>query len=129
MTLSEKSAYLKGLMEGLRLDTEKAEGKLIAGIIDTLSDIALSVDDLEETVDTISEELDYVEDSLDEIEEFLGEDCCCDEEDEYADETLYEITCPKCNEVITLDEEMLDEGSISCPKCGETLEYDADSVE
>ena len=30
MTLSEKSAYLKGLMDGLKLDTEKDEGKMIA---------------------------------------------------------------------------------------------------
>jgi len=29
MTLSEKSAYLKGLMEGMKLDTETNEGKLI----------------------------------------------------------------------------------------------------
>ena len=27
MTLSEKSAYLKGLMEGMKLDTETNEGK------------------------------------------------------------------------------------------------------
>ena len=36
MTLSEKSAYLKGLMDGLKLDTDKNEGKLIAAIIDML---------------------------------------------------------------------------------------------
>ena len=30
MTLSEKSAYLKGLMEGMKLDTETNEGKLIS---------------------------------------------------------------------------------------------------
>ena len=34
MTISEKSAYLKGLMDGLNLDTEKAEGKLISAIVD-----------------------------------------------------------------------------------------------
>ena len=34
MTLSEKSAYLKGLMDGLKLDTEKDEGKMIAAIVD-----------------------------------------------------------------------------------------------
>ena len=30
MTISEKSAYLKGLMDGLKLDTETNEGKMIA---------------------------------------------------------------------------------------------------
>ena len=34
MTISEKAAYLKGLMDGLKLDTEKAEGKMIAAIVE-----------------------------------------------------------------------------------------------
>ena len=34
MTISEKAAYLKGLMDGLNLDTEKAEGKMIAAIVE-----------------------------------------------------------------------------------------------
>lgn len=38
MTISEKSAYLKGLMEGLKLDTDKAEGKLIAAMVELLGD-------------------------------------------------------------------------------------------
>ena len=29
MTICEKAAYLKGLMDGMDLDTEKAEGKKI----------------------------------------------------------------------------------------------------
>ena len=31
MNLSEKSAYLKGLMDGLKLDQEAPEGKMISG--------------------------------------------------------------------------------------------------
>ena len=36
MEISQKVAYLKGLAEGLALDTETKEGKLIAAIIDVL---------------------------------------------------------------------------------------------
>ena len=39
MTLSEKSAYLKGLMEGMKLDTATNEGKLLSAIVDLLQDI------------------------------------------------------------------------------------------
>ena len=46
MTLSEKSAYLKGLMEGMKLDTETNEGKLISEIISMLQDVAENVSDL-----------------------------------------------------------------------------------
>ena len=40
MELFEKVAYLKGLAEGLALDTETKEGKLIAAIIDVLDDMS-----------------------------------------------------------------------------------------
>ncbi|NMA25835.1 MAG: hypothetical protein GX936_09245, partial [Clostridiales bacterium] len=46
MTVLEKAAYLKGLAEGLNLDTETKEGKLISAIIDTLADIADELDEL-----------------------------------------------------------------------------------
>ena len=36
MTLSERAAYLKGLKEGLKLNTETSEGKLLNEIIEML---------------------------------------------------------------------------------------------
>ena len=48
MTLSERAAYLKGLKEGLKLNTETSEGKLLNEIIEMLEDVALSVNDLED---------------------------------------------------------------------------------
>ena len=135
MTLSEKSAYLKGLMDGLKLDTEKNEGKLIAAIVDMLGDVAETVTDLEDVVDTISDELDCIEEDLDTIDEYLMDDEDDEDEDyedydedddEYDfgdDETLYEVKCPTCGEEITIDEDMLDEGSTVCPNCGEELEF------
>lgn len=135
MTLSEKSAYLKGLMDGLKLDTEAPEGKMLAGIVDLLQDMTASVSDLEENAIAVSDELDEMEDALDAIEEFLMDDFDEDYEDEdyeldnedYEDEdAMYEVTCPKCGEVIHVDEDTLLTESIDCPKCGETLEFDFD---
>ena len=116
MTLSEKSAYLKGLMEGMKLDTETNEGKLISEIISMLQDVAENVSDLEEVVDCISDELDCIEEDLDNIDD--------QNEYDFGSETLYEVKCPTCGEVITIDEEMLDEGATTCPNCGEELEFD-----
>ena len=143
MTISEKAAYLKGLMDGLNLDTEKAEGKMIAGIVDLLGDIAKRVKDIEETTIAISDELDEIEEDLDAIEDFI-----MDEEDEYEEEedlwdeedpeegfdfgdeetTIYEVECV-CGEVINFDEETLEAGSIACPNCGENLEFDFEDEE
>ena len=130
MTLSEKAAYLKGLMDGLKLDTDKDENKVLAAIVDMLHDVAENVSDLEDVVDTISDELDCIEEDLDTIDEYLMDDE--DDDDEYDfgdDETIYEVKCPTCGEVINLDEEMLDEGSTVCPSCGEELEFDTEETD
>lgn len=130
MTLSEKSAYLKGLLDGLKLDTEKSEGKMIAAIIDMLEDVAYSISDIEAHAEAMSDELDQIEEELDAIEECLLDDEELDEDEDedfdYEDETLYEVKCPICSEVITIDEDTIEEGSIACPKCGEELEFDMD---
>ncbi|MBR1972251.1 MAG: hypothetical protein IKA16_02295 [Oscillospiraceae bacterium] len=146
MTISEKSAYLKGLMDGLKLDTEKDEGKMIAAIVDLLGDMAKRITDIEETTIAISDELDEIEEDLDAIEDFImdeDEDEFDDyEEDEldgwdededyeegfdFGDEesTIYEVECA-CGEIINFDEETLEKGSMTCPNCGETLEFSFD---
>ena len=149
MTISEKSAYLKGLMDGLKLDTEKDEGKMIAAIVDLLGDMAKRITDIEETTIAISDELDEIEEDLDAIEDFImdeDEDDFDDyEEDEldgwdededyeegfdFGDEdtTIYEVECA-CGEIINFDEEGLDAGSMTCPNGGETLEFSFDDDE
>ena len=143
MTISEKSAYLKGLMDGLSLNTETDEGKMIAAIVDLLGDMAKRITDIEETTIAISDELDEIEEDLDAIEDFIldededyedDEDEWDDEEDEdyeegfdFGDEesTIYEVVCA-CGEVINFDEEVLEAGSMTCPNCGETLEFSFD---
>ncbi len=141
MTLTEKSAYLKGLMDGMKLNTEENEGKLLAAIVDLLSDMSKVVSEVEETTLAISDELDDIEDDLDEIYDYLSDeddedfddDDDEDEDDEDYDEyddddydfedgTVYEVTC-KCGEVINFDDEILEEGSMNCPNCGELLEF------
>jgi len=139
MTLSERTAYLKGLMEGMKIDTETNEGKLFKAIIETLDDMALTVSDLDDVVDAVCDELDSIEEDLDTIEEYLldeeddedDEDEDWDDEDEFdfGDETIYEVKCPSCGSVINLDEDMLEAGSIDCPDCGEELEFDIDEEE
>ena len=103
MEITEKVAYLKGLMEGMELDTEKKEGKLLAAIIDILDDIALEIEDLKDYADELGEGLDAVSDDLEDVEDVLFEDEDEDEEDDEADdfdddEDCYATTCPTCEE-------------------------------
>ena len=46
MTLTEKVAYLKGLVDGLGVDETSKEGRIIKAIVDVLDDMALTVADL-----------------------------------------------------------------------------------
>ena len=62
MEILEKVAYLKGLAEGLALDKESKEGKLIGVIIDLLDDMALEMQDLRDEQCEIEEGLDAVSD-------------------------------------------------------------------
>ncbi|MBO5648630.1 MAG: hypothetical protein J6S76_01805, partial [Clostridia bacterium] len=50
MTLTEKVAYLKGLMEGLNINKETAEGKVLLAMADILEDLTTSVVDLEDSM-------------------------------------------------------------------------------
>ena len=143
MTISEKAAYLKGLMDGLKLDTEKAEGKMISAIVELLGDVTKKLTDVEDTTIAISDELDEIEEDLDAIEDYIldveedleeefdeEDDYGFDDEEDYEegfdfgdeDSIIYEVKCP-CGNIINFDEETLEEGSIVCDECGELLEF------
>ena len=121
MEISEKVAYLKGLAEGLALDTESKEGKLIAAIIDVLDEMSIRFEDIDDNLVDLEDGLDAVSDDLSEVEEALFE---MDEEDDEDDTEYFETTCPVCEEEIVFDEDTLESGEIRCPNCGEKLEFD-----
>ncbi len=90
MTISEKSAYLKGLMDGMKLDTEANEGKMIAAIVDLLGDVTKKVTDIEDTTIAISDELDEIEEDLDAIEDYILDEDDDYDDDDYDDDDDYE---------------------------------------
>ena len=147
MTLAEKAAYLKGLMDGIKLDTEKDENRLLKAVVDLLQDMAVSIDDLEDNAIAVSDELDEIEDNLDAIDEYLMDEDDDDDDDddfdpddylddddydlgdddyEFDEDPVYEVTCPKCGQVHQFSEKELLEGSKPCSKCGELLEFEFD---
>ena len=122
MTVTEKVAYLKGLAEGLGIQEDSKEGKLLKAVMDVLADLAVSVEDLEDYTAELTEQVDAIDEDLDALEtDFYDEDCdCCCDDDE---EAYYDVCCPNCNEEFCVDEETLLEGGIECPGCGEHLEF------
>ncbi|MGI6249055.1 MAG: CD1247 N-terminal domain-containing protein [Acutalibacteraceae bacterium] len=122
MTVTEKAAYLRGLAEGLKLDPEKPETKIINSMMDLLDDLALTVSDLEDGLGIVSEQLDEVDEDLDAVERFIYEGIVGDDED--LEDEYYDVECPKCGEVICVDARIIEDGEIDCPNCGEALEFD-----
>ena len=125
MTNSERASYIRGLMDGLELDPNAKETKVLNAIVELLDDLCLSVEELDEGLGELSEQVDEIDYDLGELEEDYYE---LEDEDDF-DDAEFEVTCPSCGDTIELNDEMLEEGSIVCPGCGETLEFDFDDDE
>ena len=130
MELKEKVSYIKGLMEGMEYDTTTKEGKLMAAVVDVLSEMAEDVTLINEDVEDLNDAVDAMSEALEDVEDYLFED---EDEEDDADELyedgLYEITCPKCGEVVCVDEDMLSDDNLSCPNRGTKFEVDFEDEE
>ncbi|OQB14046.1 MAG: hypothetical protein BWY15_01418 [Firmicutes bacterium ADurb.Bin193] len=118
--ISEKVSYLRGLAEGMKLNTESNEGKLISEILGVLDEVA--------------EDIKYLEDSQEELFDrvYELEEDVYDNEYEYdyynnEDDDGYCLKCPNCNDEFVLgSDEFESDDDIICPRCGETIEFDCD---
>ncbi|MBR3679230.1 MAG: hypothetical protein IKL87_03410 [Oscillospiraceae bacterium] len=140
MKLTEKIAYMKGMLDGMELDTSTKEGKAIAQMAEVMEEMAVYIDDLQSQLDEVTELCDILDEDLGAVEE----DLYCDDDDfdlgsvidpddidylgEEEDDPQYEVQCPTCGDTIIIDETILEEGSITCPGCGETLDFDYDTI-
>ena len=133
MEITEKVAYMKGLMEGMKIDTETNEGKILSAMVDILEDIGLELEDLWNAQGELEDGLDVVSDDLEDIEDIVYDEESFDDEyyedDAEEDEDCYATTCPTCEETIYFDESVLEDGEVICPNCGEKLEFDMSSLE
>ena len=139
MTLIEKAAYIKGLADGLDLDKNTKEGKLIDALIDIVGELTDAIYDIDEDLDTLNDYIEEIDEDLGSVEELLYDDCdcdcddddddfecdgdCdfCDEDCELADEDYFEVECPSCGETICFDGS-IDPEELACPACGEKFE-------
>lgn len=124
MSMNESVAYLKGLAEGLDIDIETKEGKLLNAIIDVLDEMASEISEIEETCDELDEIIDIIDEDLGNLESEVYGDDDDDDDCDCCDGDLYEVTCPMCGNEVYLGEDTIIEGSVECSECGEKLEFD-----
>ena len=144
MTLTERTAYIKGLCEGMGLDKKDTpEAKIINALLELCEEMALEIEDVEYDIGELADYCEELDEDLGDVEEVLldmddedddGEwddedecdgdcDACdfCDDCGYCDDEDYYEILCPSCGETVCFDGSAFDEETLLCPACGSEI--------
>lgn len=126
----EKVAYLRGVADGMELGEDKY-AKLFRLIIETLDDMADTLDENEEAIIDMDECIDDMCDELSDIDECLDALLDDDDYDDEDDDDFIELECPHCGETVYFDQSMLEgDEPLICPCCNEpvvpTLDEDED---
>lgn len=138
MNLTEKASYIKGLAEGLEIDKESKEGKIIAALLDLTGEMAQELAKVRKDIDEIDDDLDYLNDYVEELDDDLESvENLLDGEDEDEDEDDYDFDGEEDDDDSPLGDDDCDgdcEGchgcddeeyyEIVCPSCGETVCFD-----
>ena len=87
MTLTERTAYIKGLCEGMGLDKKDTpEAKVINALLALCEEMALEIEDIESDIGELADYCEELDEDLGDVEEVLLDmddecDCGCDCED------------------------------------------------
>ena len=148
MTITEKAAYLRGLVEGRDLDPEAGEGKLWYVLSELVGDMAGELAALREDNEALSDSLEDVEVGLNYLEELFQEDYDdfddYDEDDGDGDDGYYPFRSAGALSVVDDDEE--DDGEeelprteepedagvfyeVQCPNCGEEISFGDETLD
>ena len=135
MELSNKAAYLQGLVDGLGVDESTKEGKIIKAMSALLAEMAEALEGMDEDLSRAYDQINDLSDELEDLEADLYEDEDDEDDDEdedddaddandddIASEPFYEVACPNCGETVYVSEDDLDAGEANCAHCGVTFE-------
>ncbi len=115
----EKVAYLRGVADGMELGDDKY-GKLLRLMIETMDDMAGTIDENEEAIIDLDECVDDICDELSDLDDCLDAmlDCDCDDDDD----DFVEMECPNCGETVYFDQNMLEgDDELICPNCNKPV--------
>ena len=125
-SITDRTSYLRGLAEGLNLDKEKSENRLMLEMLAVMDEMAQKIKDLEEDVSELDEYVESIDGDLGDIEDALfgeDEDDEDDDEDDEEDEAFDEneelsFDCPHCGKTMMIKAADIDfDDSPLCPNC------------
>ena len=132
MNLTDKMAYLCGMVDGMELDlTSSKEGKVLGKILDVMQEMTAYIVDLQTQVDELTDTCDLLDQDLGDLEDIVFDEDDDEDDDEYDDyydegeddEVQYETVCPTCKHPIVLSASILDQDEMPSPCCGQKLEF------
>ena len=136
MNLSEKIGYLKGLIDGLKLDDSKDEVKVMKAMTDVLESLSSHVLDSQNEYEKISDDVESLKIDVECLEDIVYEDYDPDVfddlydddlyDDDYDDakELLYRVKCPECGHEQNVTLYQVVNESAVCPECGADYDFD-----
>ncbi len=148
--LTDHVSYIKGLAEGMKLDTSTNEGMMISKMLEVMAEMAQENAQLRKDLDELNEYVESIDDDLAEMEEALygdededdedGDSCDCghchthhdgeQEEEKDDDDRVVEYTCPHCGEEMTFEVDNFDfDEDYLCPNCHQPLFPEEDEDE
>lgn len=103
--LRTRVAYLQGLVEGLDISAESAQGRVLVELLDVMEDMAGVIEDIEQRTDELSDYLEEVDDDLEALEEEAVAEpvFVADGADDGAEVVVTRERCPECNQTLTIE--------------------------
>ncbi|HNW86613.1 MAG TPA: hypothetical protein PLP25_04635 [Candidatus Limiplasma sp.] len=118
-SITDRTSYLRGLAEGLGIDKEKNENRLLLEMLGVMDEMAQKLGELEEDVDELDEYVESIDGDLGDIEDALFGDDDGDDDDD--DEEMDDDDAEEFDE----NEEL----SFDCPNCGKTMQIKAADID
>lgn len=121
--LGKKVGFLKGLMEGMSFETDSANGKLLAGIVDLLGDLSDRVEAIDELLEDLNDYVESIDEDLTELEGAREDDLdelFDDEDDDDFDDMMFDDSEDKLHLLRPAQSDEPEEESLAgnlCPEC------------
>ncbi|APM38600.1 CD1247 N-terminal domain-containing protein [Clostridium kluyveri] len=126
-SIISKVSYLKGLVDGLKIDKNTNDGKVIIEIVNVLKIIAEEIENISEDQKDMRAYIDCMNKDLADLQDNLYDD----DYEAYKDEgeNFTEIQCPNCNDMVYVDKDILERRKeLTCPNCHNNIYIKDDDV-
>lgn len=119
-SIISKVSYLSGLVDGLEIDKNTKEGKVLVEVINILKDMAEEITDISEAQKDMQDYIDAMDEDLTNLQDNIYDN----DYELYQDEgnNFIELECPNCSDAVYVDKDILDQREeLTCPNCHKSI--------